>query len=60
MDMKFIVRRYFSGYCTYEINAPTRDAACEKARNMPIDEDEILLTLEDWKDCDEIEPDCNR
>ena len=58
--MKFIVRRYFSGYCTYEIDAPTEDAAREKAINMPIDGDEILLTLEDWKDCDEIELDTNR
>jgi len=52
--MKFTVRRYFSGYCTYEIDAPTEDAAYEKARNMPIIEDEVLATLEDWKNCDEV------
>lgn len=54
--MKFMIRRYFSGYCTYEVNAPDEDAAYEKAKNMPIREDEILATLEDWKDCDEVEP----
>lgn len=52
--MKFIVRRYFSGYCTYEIDAPTRNEALKKARNMPIDGDEVISTLEDWKDCDEV------
>lgn len=54
--MKFMVRRYFSGYCTYKISAPDEGAAYEKARNMPIREDEILATLEDWKDCDDVVP----
>ena len=58
--MKFMVRRYFSGYCTYKIEAPDENTAYEKARNMPIREDEILATLEDWEDCDEVEPDVNR
>ena len=57
--MKFTVRRYFSGYCTYEIEATSKDAAYKKARNMPIYEDEILTTLEDWKDCDEVKPIAN-
>jgi hypothetical protein len=57
--MKFLVRRYFSGYCTYEVNAKDEDAAHEKVRNMPIHEDEILSTLEEWKDCDEVEPIAN-
>ncbi len=57
--MKFTVRRYFSGYCTYEIEATSKDAAYKKARNMPIHADEILTTLEDWKDCDEVKPIAN-
>ncbi len=57
--MKFIVRRYFSGYCTYEIDATDEDTAYEKARNMPINKDEILATLDEWKDCDEVEPTAN-
>ena len=36
-----------------------KEAAYEKARNMPIREDEILATLEDWKDCDEVKPIAN-
>lgn len=53
--MKFTVRRYFSGFCTYEIDAEDENTAYEKARNMPIIEVEVLATLEDWKDCDEVE-----
>jgi len=52
--MKFMVRKYFSGYCTYKIEAQDENAAYEKARNMPIIEDEVLATLEDWKNCDEV------
>lgn len=57
--MKFMVRRYFSGYCTYEINASDEGAAYEKVRSMPIHEGEVLATLEDWEDCDEVEPIAN-
>lgn len=55
--MEFIVRRYFSGYCSYEIEAENEDEAYSKAINLPIDEGEILSTLEDWKECDQIELD---
>lgn len=54
--MKFIVRRYFSGFCSYEIDADDEISAYEKAKALPIDEDEILRTLEDWKECDEVIP----
>jgi len=53
--MKYSVRRYFSGFCTYEIDADDENTAYEKAITMPIIEDEVLSTLEDWKDCDEVE-----
>lgn len=54
--MKFLVRRYFSGFCSYEINADDENSAYEKAKALPIDKDEILSTLEDWKECDEVIP----
>lgn len=57
--MKFFVRRYFSGFCTYEINADDEDLAYEKAKNLPIDEAEILSNLEGWEDCDEVESEIN-
>ena len=57
--MKFLIRRYFSGFCTYEINADDEDLAYEKAKNLPIDEAEILSNLEGWEDCDEVESEIN-
>lgn len=54
--MKFLVRRYFSGFCSHEIDADDENSAYEKAKTLPIDEDEILSTLGDWKECDEIIP----
>lgn len=55
--MKFIVRRYFPGYCSYEIEAENKGEAYEKAISLPIDEDEVLSTLEAWRECDQVEPD---
>jgi hypothetical protein len=57
LKMKFIVRRYYSGYCSYEIEAENEDEAYEKAINLPIDESEVLSTLEEWRECDQVEPD---
>ena len=53
--MKFIVRRYYSGYCSYEIEAENKDEAYEKAISLPIDESELLSTLEEWRECDQVE-----
>ena len=53
--MKFLVRRYYSGYCTYEVEAESEDEAYNTAIDLPIDEGEILSTLEDWSDADEVE-----
>ena len=49
------VRRFYSGYCTYEVEAENEDAAYNVAMGLPIDEGEILSTLEDWRHADEIE-----
>ena len=53
--MKFLVRRYYSGFCTHEVEARDEHAAYNIARNLPIDEDEILSTIEDWRHADEVE-----
>ena len=53
--MKFLVRRYFSGYCTFEIEAADAQDAYSISRTTPLDYDEILATLEDWRDCDQVE-----
>lgn len=41
------------------MEAENEDEAYEKAVNLPIDESEVLNTLEEWKECDEVEPDLN-
>lgn len=53
--MKYLIRRYYPGYCTYEVEAENEELAFNTARNLPIDENEILSTLEDWQLADEIE-----
>lgn len=54
--MKFIVRKYFSGFCSYEVDTTNEESAYEKAKELPIDEYEILSSLEEWEDCDEVIP----
>lgn len=54
--MKFIVRKYFSGFCSYEIDAEDKKSAYEKTNGLPIDENEIINSLEAWKNCDEVIP----
>ena len=53
--MKFLARRYYSGYCSYEVEAENEADAYNIAVNLPVDEGEILSTLEDWSDADEVE-----
>ena len=53
--MKFLVRRYYSGYCSYEVEAENEADAYNIAVDLPVDEGEILSTLEDWSDADEVE-----
>lgn len=47
---------YYSGYCSYEIGAVNEDQACEKVEKYPVNYNEVIETLDNWKDCDEIEP----
>jgi hypothetical protein len=56
--MKFIVTKYFSGFCSYRVDATDEESAYEKTRSLPINGNEILSSLEAWKDCDEVTP-CN-
>ncbi len=53
--MKFLVRKYYSGYCSYEIEADDEFKAYEITKEMPINYDEVSETLEDWEECNEVE-----
>ena len=52
--MKFVVRKYYSGFCRYEIEADNEEKAYEMVEGMPVNYDEVLETLEDWEECNEI------
>lgn len=54
--MKFNVRKYYSGYCSYEVEAKNENQAYVATKKLPINYEEILRTLEDWEDCNEVEP----
>jgi len=53
--MKFLVRRFFSGFCTFEIEAENEEKAYEISQKLSINEDEILATLEEWREANELE-----
>lgn len=52
--MKFTVRKYYSGFCSYEVEAADEESAYEKVKSLPIVENEILSSLEEWEDCHEV------
>lgn len=56
---RFLVRRFYSGYCEYEIEANDESEAYEKSKGLPIKTDEIISTLEAWAEADEVENNYN-
>ncbi len=50
---KFEVKVYYSGFCTYEIEAENEEQAINKARKLEINRNEILSNLENWEEADE-------
>jgi len=48
----FEVKIYYSGYCTYKVEAENEVEAIINARNLPINKSEILSNLENWKEAD--------
>jgi hypothetical protein len=51
----FDVNIYYSGFCGYKIDAEDEYEAIEKARNMDINQSELLSNLEAWKEADTVE-----
>ena len=52
--MKYEVKKYYSSFVTYEIEASTKDEAFEKTKKLEIDMTELRNNLESWEDADEI------
>ena len=54
-DKSFQVKIYHSSFTTHWVKARTEDEAIKKARQLPIEENEIFNNLEDWHEADEAE-----
>lgn len=52
---KYKVNLYYSGFCTYEIEAESEDEAIALSRKMAIDKEQIVSNLESWKEADTAE-----
>ncbi len=52
---RYLVRRFYSGYCEYEIEAENEEEAYERSKVLPIKTGEIVATLEAWVECDEVD-----
>jgi hypothetical protein len=46
------VTLYFSSFCTFEVEAESKEEAILKARCLKIDRDEIFSNLENWDEAD--------
>ena len=51
-NKKFEVQIYYSGYCTYDIEANSETEAIELSRLKPINKNELLSNAENWKEAD--------
>jgi hypothetical protein len=49
---KYDVHIYYSGFCSYIIEAEDKSDAIEKGRQMNINTNELLSNLENWEDAD--------
>lgn len=53
-DKTYQVEIFYTGFCVYDVTAKNEAEAILKARNLPINQNEFLTTLENWKDADTI------
>jgi hypothetical protein len=52
--MKFEVKRYYSSFISYEIEADSEEEAYNKTKELKIDLTELQNNLENWEEADEI------
>jgi len=52
--MKYEIKRYYSTFNTFEIEANSEEEAYNKTKKMPIDFVEIQNNLENWEYADDI------
>lgn len=51
----FEVKIYHSSFCTYQIKTKTESEAIKKAREFPVNNNQILNNLENWEEADDVE-----
>lgn len=51
-NRKFEIKIYYTGFCTYEIEAQDEAEAILKARKLPVNQNEIISNLENWEEAD--------
>ena len=52
--MKFEVKRYYSTFVSFEIEADSAEEAYNKTKEVKIDLTELQNNLENWEEADEI------
>ncbi len=52
---KYEVKIYYSGFCTYEVEAKNESDAITKARTRQVDSGEVISNLESWEEADSAE-----
>jgi len=52
--MKYEVKKYYSSFVTYEIEANSKEEALDKTKELEINLIELHNNLESWKEADEI------
>lgn len=54
-NKKFEVKIYYTGFCSYQVEAKSEYEAIKKTRKLEIKSNEILSNLENWKEADTAE-----
>jgi len=54
-ERQYEVRVYYSTYVTHQVQAANLTDALKKARQLPVNQTEIIDHLEPWKDADEVD-----
>lgn len=52
--MKYEVKRYYTSFVSFEVEANSRDEAYSKTKELEIDLIDLQNNLENWEEADEI------
>jgi hypothetical protein len=52
--MKYEVKKYYSSFVTFGLEAITEEGAYNKSQNLEVDFIELQNNLQNWKEADEV------